>query len=777
MLTINYDSSTAASQIRGAIDTFTKANDVQQQRLKLPPHLRTILKSSIPRLDCSNSVAFIASNQWFGSAHERLADIIQQQCFHQDAQSRKMVGIVQAYGCGKTKTALKLTEKFIVLPMPKDPSLDEVSEFSQQCLHLVHLYMWSLVQLFEFCVANELVDPDNAQSRFTFALLLLTGNRALIDWCVWFFTEHQEAVLSNFYQFQHEVMNVKSGRQFVFIFDEVHNLFGKCHGYYLFNGGLESDKDLLQKWKSAQRDGQMNGEFCTDLYYQLRTVMAEYLQSPLTPFAFVTCSTKMSTWQMYGVQEQSLPVCRDMIVKFTDLHQFTKDEVLIAISSMFDISGSILSSLDHLEDLQRPYFVCEFLNNLCTSFPRIGPGQDLKQWLNDSLEHTRVTIKQHCLKKVRQLCIRNRAGDVWTLRELVYRLFTALMVCGGTLVLSDEMELSRVSSVGVAQLEFGNRVRIVDHFYAEAIRLSVGYDVNQCEAVMKCLTLLHDQSADLESSDHQSMKLSMQRALAWLFLSGQISFNFNPYFDDDAEEALTIRAFARSAGTSEELQLGSGEAYDAEAVIRVLESTLQHILLPCTPAGPDLVMRATVNGVDSVILVHSKVDDNVCSQAEFIKVLNQLDLSRAYSYLEQNQTELQQALINSPLYMVVFNALGFSGEVQYAVKEHNQAAKAYGRNDRVLLLNLDDLRCHLYDFYSVIRRQVVGCEVEKWYANEDFISNEAWKTMNRREKMKMKMDQLFQHSSYRGMKAGKTKDSIIQHIGDYCNGKKARPFL
>ncbi|KAI3640551.1 hypothetical protein MIR68_001429 [Amoeboaphelidium protococcarum] len=299
-----------------------------------------------------------------------------------------------------------------------------------------------------------------------------------------------------------------------------------------------------------------------------------------------------------------------MIVKFTDLHQFAKDEVLIATSSMFDISDGILNSLDHLEDLQRPYFVYEFLNNLCTSFPRIRHGQDLKQWLNDSLQHTRATIGQHYLEKVLQLCIGNRAGDMWTLRQLVYRLSTALMVCGGTLVLRDEMELSRVISVGVAQLESGNRVRIVDHFYAEAIRLSVGCDVNQCEAAMKCLTLLHDQSAHLESSDYSSMRLTMQRALAWLFLSGQISFNFNPYFDD-GQEALTIRALAWSAVTTEELQLGSGQAYDAQAVVGVLEGTLQHIFLPRTPVGPDLVMLATVDGIDSVILVHSKVDDNV----------------------------------------------------------------------------------------------------------------------------------------------------------------------
>ncbi|KAI3640550.1 hypothetical protein MIR68_001428 [Amoeboaphelidium protococcarum] len=134
-----------------------------------------------------------------------------------------MVGIVQANGCGKTKTALKLTDQFIVLPvrvlftssgicndfrgvliaaqrklrqqMPKDLSIHDVSEFSQQCLHLVHLYLWSLLEMFEFCVSHELVDSDDAQSRFTFALLLLTGNRALIDWCVQFFNEHKKAVV------------------------------------------------------------------------------------------------------------------------------------------------------------------------------------------------------------------------------------------------------------------------------------------------------------------------------------------------------------------------------------------------------------------------------------------------------------------------------------------------------------------------------------------------------------------------------------------------------
>ena len=69
------------------------ANDISQQREGLQSHLRDLSRSPIPHLNDSSSVTFIASSLWQGT--------------HPN----------EPYGCGKTKTALKLSDMYTLLPI------------------------------------------------------------------------------------------------------------------------------------------------------------------------------------------------------------------------------------------------------------------------------------------------------------------------------------------------------------------------------------------------------------------------------------------------------------------------------------------------------------------------------------------------------------------------------------------------------------------------------------------------------------------------------------
>ncbi|KAJ3005547.1 hypothetical protein HKX48_000619 [Thoreauomyces humboldtii] len=173
-----------------AFRTLHNANMLPSQQAALPEHLRPLLKHPISHLDNSDSVAFIASTLWFGTQDRVLAEVVTAQCFHSDQQSRRIVGIVQAYGCGKTKTALHLVRSFIVLPvrfnfdstrsatlidnllheqkrlrqkLPAVPSFQDVQQFSERCLRLVHLFLFILVALYDHCVSTGLVEVTEAR--------------------------------------------------------------------------------------------------------------------------------------------------------------------------------------------------------------------------------------------------------------------------------------------------------------------------------------------------------------------------------------------------------------------------------------------------------------------------------------------------------------------------------------------------------------------------------------------------------------------------------------
>jgi hypothetical protein len=175
--------------------------------------LRPLLNHAIPRLDQSVSVAFIASDSdlWFGDGYSELATAVNQKCFHADTQSRRIIGVVQAYGCGKTKTGLRLAESFILLPIrfnlgsvgsdtlmdhmlaEQKRLLDVLPINPEQCQRLVNMCLLVLVALYDHCIANGFLD-GTFYDRFLLALLLLSDQRDVVQWCKDFFQEHKEIV-------------------------------------------------------------------------------------------------------------------------------------------------------------------------------------------------------------------------------------------------------------------------------------------------------------------------------------------------------------------------------------------------------------------------------------------------------------------------------------------------------------------------------------------------------------------------------------------------------
>ncbi|RYH05350.1 hypothetical protein EON65_44975 [archaeon] len=257
------------SPLVDVINNLKKANDLSVQKEALPKYLQPILKKSIPRLDQTSSVAFIASELWFGNKHQQLADRVNEKCFHVDPQSRRIIGVVQAYGCGKTKTSLRLSDSYILLPvrfnlstmgqltltdcmvaeqkqllreLGSSPTFEEVQLFSIRCRRLVTLCLFTLVELYDACLQEETIN-DIPEDRFLFALLLLHDRQELVDWCKTYFETYKKAVSDDnaFEQLRLRIMGVKRHHGVVFLFDEVHILFNQCRGFVLHELNVGGD--------------------------------------------------------------------------------------------------------------------------------------------------------------------------------------------------------------------------------------------------------------------------------------------------------------------------------------------------------------------------------------------------------------------------------------------------------------------------------------------------------------------------------------------------------
>lgn len=795
------------SPIAIAIQSIRSANDYELKKQELDELLRPLLNHAIPRLDQSASVTFIASDLWFGNEYFELETAVNQKCFHADTQSRRIIGVVQAYGCGKTKTGLRLANSFILLPirfnvgsvgsatlvddvlkeqnrlldaLPSDPTYQQVEVFSQRCLDLVNMCLLVLVALYDHCIANRFLD-GSPRDRFFLALLLLNDHRDVVQWCKDFFQKHKEIVQdkTKFDQFVNNLLQPEEPRplKIVFLLDEVHVLFDKCRGYCLHKTNTPAaDPSRIKDWYYERINGRASAghRACTDLFYQFRLVMLDYLLLAGAPFGFVMCSTMFRIWKV--LEEENSPLSRGTIDQFFRLHWFTHTEIKNAVLSIFNIQeawlnelefapdGSFLPHYKRLSAYGRPLFLMEFLEQLCMTFtvaylPDIS-DTTLKIWLRKALAASQETTMQRARDQIETLVTANPSVDLWTARQIVHLLYTTQRLCGGTLELGvssmDEQTLESIISKGVARLdEKASRFRISDAMFTEALMQRYSSLEAKNEAVLKILNQNTNLTRALISQDSAHKGFLVERLLAWLAISSQLHVSVFNQHADHSTVTWTISCTADCAGTLPELECGKTSADEPPVLAAIMDGSLKRVLLPTTLAGPDLWMRATIDGMDCVVAVQSKMENEVYSFMKFKAALDTLDPIQMYRSAAAARMSWQQNLAQleaMPYHRIIFSACGFTSEVQFAVREYNRARGrevVAGQPRRFIhLLHLDDIRPFVGLLYGTLKEQFTTA-VEPTKGADSFLLSHEWNNLSTSKRTKILVPELHEHCKYR----------------------------
>jgi len=793
--------------IKSVLQTMRHANDLARQRAVLPSALAPLLQHAIPRLDDSPSVTFISSDLWHGNQDSSLSSMVKNKCFHADPQARRIIGIVQAYGCGKTKTGLRLAHSFILLPirfnasthlasnliraqqhlleqLAPSPAYQDLEHFRDKCLRLVELCLFSLIALYDHALSTHAIDSSSAD-RFRFAVLLLNDTKPLVGWCQDYFEAHKESVQkqASFNTLRSSVMNVRREAPIVFLFDEVQVLFNQCRGFCLHkvNTPPSDTAAAVTAWIQEQKDGKVTPTHkqCTDLFYQLRVVMLDYLLgaggSSGAACGFVMCSTMFRIWS--ALEEENSPLSRGTIEEFFQLHWFTHADIKATVNSMFKLPAGWADGLERASDdsrmpphqrlsaFCRPLFLMEFMEQLCEAFPRLSDGADstLLKWLRETLQNAEKSAMKRAKQQLHQLVNHNAAVDTFTTRQLVYLLYTTQRLCGSTLELKSEDDkdnsmLGNIISKGVARLSVTNkRFRISDPIFAEALLQSCPSPLaDHHQAVIKTLKQHMSLHQALVAHDHSHKGYLMERVLAWLMLSSKLSVrNFNK--DGSSSSWLVAAPPGHVAGTMSELERGELTAQEPALMQCILTGKDSYVLLPTTLAGPDLWLRAHVNGKPAALVaVQSKMENVVYTMAKFRAALQSLDPVRMYHSADTARANWQACVPDvrtQPVFhRIVFSARGFTGVVQYYVREYNLAR---GGRQFIHLLHLDDIKDATGSLDSVFRREIPDAVKPTRAANAFFYASFLRSKSQSTWSQRLKMDELKVHCMYRNITMSK----------------------
>jgi len=266
------------------------------------------IKEKVPLLN-QNEISFFLNEYHDTKDDTNLLATIASNCWKTDIQQRKITGIVQAYGCGKTRAALQLSKNYVVLPIrfadkgsgllkrlnqaqeslytefrhkfPDDKNIPikEVEDFSNRCENTVHLLLLSLAYFCEYCVSNRIIDINSEQDRYNLALLMLL-EPLVATWCENWFNNNFYSIYNGEqfnslmekapHRFNKRSDDEDDGRKIIFLFDEVHVLFDLCRGYCmhkLYNQSKSGDL-IVQEWLQEQnRKISASGHsLCTDFF-------------------------------------------------------------------------------------------------------------------------------------------------------------------------------------------------------------------------------------------------------------------------------------------------------------------------------------------------------------------------------------------------------------------------------------------------------------------------------------------------------------------------------
>jgi hypothetical protein len=327
---------------------------------------------------------------------------------------------------------------------------------------------------------------------------------------------------------------------------------------------------------------------------------------------------------------------------------------------------------------------------------------------------------------------------------------------------NDKQTLENIISKGVARLDVkASRFRISDAMFAEALMQRYGSLEDKNDAVLKIL----DQNSSLHhaliSHDSSQKGFLVERLLAWLAISGQLHVTVLDQHADHSTDTWIVLCTADCAGTLPELECGNTSADEPPVLAAIMDGTLKRVLLPTTLAGPDLWMRATIDGMDCIVAVQSKLENVVYSFNMFIAALDTLDPIKMYSSVAAVKARMSwqpnlAQLETMPYHRIIFSACGFSREVQFAVREYNRTRGRDQPRRFIHLLHLDDIQPFVGPLYDTLKMQITT-PVEPTLQINSFLLSHEWNNLSTNRRKQILVPELQAHCLYRGISINKRR--------------------
>lgn len=472
--------------VRNELSRFFEENDYQNQLDKMKPDSRSFLLEAVPTY--KSTITYSVCKTMIGKTEDDLSSVLEKNVFTEDIKRRKVVGIVQAYGTGKTRSAMELSSSYVVLawrPNRMDSctirlereqqnsfaklsfvsTIEEVEKFSKDCLRLVRLTLLARMKLFDLCSSNAWIDSKNKEHRRAFCSLQIMSSD-FERWSKRWFTENVNMSSNEIESEERRFIEKHSPTRVVFVIDEPQKLMNMCRGYCLHTKSEKRSESEIELWKKEQVHG-IQGS--TDLFYQLREVVMNHLRSNKETAGFVTCSRRMGTWNSFE--------SKDEVVKFFNLRQSSGEDVVKALRSQFDVPDEWLRRADvsayFPEHFRRPCFTSNLFSKLAYELENLPDDpRQRSDWFAKHVTHTAETHKNFASAELQSSTIDSSKH----LLEVLYRIEKNRgRVCILDVCISETDEksidlLSHVVNVGFVRLQGGERsVRIADEVYRAAL--------------------------------------------------------------------------------------------------------------------------------------------------------------------------------------------------------------------------------------------------------------------------------------------------------------------
>ncbi len=586
-------------------------------------------------------------------------------------QDQKVIAAIQSFGTGKTKLAVSLAEKVVVVPIPivgptweclKDRLIDMLRKFSGQTLHDVVTFHQSCYRVvlnwvWAHLISWYLTHSNVASNVWTAHAIKRNTLVALIRSLFLNFDEGQKCVVENhIYQ---------SKTRLILFYDEVQQFsIQEFVGVPLCKDERREEKFVFADWK--KRQGRFGG---TTLLYFLGEVCISFFNSVRCP-GQILASTQFSVWKELLTETVS-PFSRQQIVQISTFYRFTPDEVKATLAEYVDYEWKPEVFVTWRG---RPmYFYDYFLKELTEQAPDVAQDKAFKECLH----FCSTQLERFGSSRV---LVANKTSEQ-RLVELLY----AFYVCHGVLkVPKEELDLLNEGFAFIASTDSeqdGFKCVFEDNFFLSAFK---EYFKGKLEdrLFQYLAKLLMDSKVAIQTSLLSGHLV--EKALALAYSSKRLipdSFGVVP-------------SNGVISGAVEDWPLQSSEP-------RLLMDIARDVaFFPSPAAGPDLWTACDTNNGPVFVAVQSKCYNKHVTPKLMEVALDSLSPWFMFAVRDRKKDSFGSVLTTEGrlwrellierahqferFIRVVFSACGFAAPLWYEVEEYNRTP--VGRSRPIVLV-------------------------------------------------------------------------------------------